>query len=58
MLTKEEYAILDEFFESYTGTLSADMQATVRKINAIVGVNEANDKLLELMKGDANDNSI
>ena len=58
MLTKEEYAILAEFFESYAGTLSADMQATVTKINAIVAVNDANDVLLELMKGDANDNSI
>ena len=58
MLTKEEYAILAEFFESYTGTLSADMQATVAKINAIVGVNVANDNLLELMKGGSNDQNI
>ena len=55
MLNKTEYEILAEFFESYTGTLSADMQATVAKINAIVTFNDAQDALLELMKGDSND---
>ena len=57
MLTKEEYSILAEFFESYTATLSADMQATVAKINAIVTKNNAEDALFELMKGDSNDSS-
>ena len=55
MLTKEEYSILAVFFENYTGTLSADMQATVDKINAIVTFNEAQDALMELMRGESND---
>lgn len=55
MLTKEEYSILADFFEDYTGSLSADMQATVAKINAIVTLNEAQKALMELMKGESND---
>lgn len=55
MLNKADYEILAEFFESYTGTLSADMQVIVAKINAIVTLNNAEDALLELMKGDSND---
>lgn len=55
MLTKQEYSILPDFFEDYTGTLSADMQPVVAKINAIDIFNEAQHTLMELMKGESND---
>ena len=47
MLNKAEYEILADFFEDYTGTLSADMQVTVAKINVIVTFNDAQDALYD-----------